>query len=103
MAGRRPNRREPARENPSLVAVGRRAVAVGVAAVALSAPIALLAGVSLFGGTAPAGIVRGADALLRADAASLSGVELVFHVSSLVALVGAWVLGAGLVVEGVFE
>jgi hypothetical protein len=103
MAGRRPDYRQTTRSGSSLADVGRRAATVGVAVVSLSAPVALLTGVLLFGGTTPVAALDGAAALLSADAAALVGLELAFHLAALVGLAGTWVLGAGLLVEGLFE
>lgn len=103
MAGRRPDYRETTLAGSSLADIGRRVAAVGVALVSVSAPVVLLAGVLLFSGAATAAVVDGAAALLSADAAALGGLELVFHLASLVVLAGTWILGAGLLVEGLFE
>lgn len=42
-------------------------------------------------------------AILSASAAGLTGVEFVFHVAALGALAGCWLLGLGLVLDGLLD
>ena len=101
MAGRRPDYRETAGGAGSLRLVGRRAALAGAVVCAISLPVALAAAVALFG-VGPAA-AEGAAALLSAEAGALSGLELAFHLAALCALAGTWLLGAGLVIEGLLE
>ncbi|NHN47079.1 hypothetical protein G9464_05635 [Halostella sp. JP-L12] len=100
MAGRRPDYGETSLGGDSLRLVGRRAAVAGAAVCALALPVALAAAVALFG-AGPAAPARAA-ALLSAEGA-FSGLELVFRAAALCTLAGAWLLGAGLVIEGLFE
>lgn len=73
---------------------------------------AIVGGASLFAGalcvpllaagSVPATATRIA-ALVGVSALTLSGVELVFHVAALGLLVGCWLLGAGLLIAGLFD
>lgn len=101
MAGRRPDYRETAGGATSLRRVGRRAAVAGAVVCALALPAALAAAVALFG-VGPVAAARAA-ALLSAEAGALSGLELAFHLAAVCTLAGAWLLGAGLVIEGLFE
>ena len=101
MAGRRPDYRETAGGAASLRLIGRHVAVTGAVVCALALPVALAAAAALFG-VDPAA-AEGAVALLSAETGALSGLELAFHLAAVCALAGAWLLGAGLVIEGLFE
>ena len=102
MAGRRPDYAAAGFEL-TLAAVARGATLVGAFVCAVTAPLAGATAAALFRDASPAAAATAAAALLSADLGTLSGAKLGFHLAATGLLVGCWLLGAGLLVEGLLE
>ena len=82
--------------------IGRLCRLVGLSLCGASLLIAAASGV-LIVDRASSAAVDELLAILTASASGLAGVEFVFHVAALGALAGCWLLGLGLVLDGLFD
>ena len=102
MAHSETTERDTGRFDPALV--GAVLTRLGLATLALAVPVAAGAFVGVVGtaGSPAAGValaLRAMEGPLLGD----GGVAWLFHVATLVALCGCWLLGAGLLLEGLFD
>ncbi|WP_254271902.1 hypothetical protein [Haloarcula marina] len=84
--------------------VGRRATRVGLALVAAALPLVVgtLAGIAADAPTVEAAFTA-ALGVMDAPVFGQHGTQLLFHVGTLGLLAGCWVLGVGLLLDGLFD